>query len=124
VTFSATGGALFQTGVVDEITAATLDQHSLLSGQSVAGGGTVTTTTVTTTAHDYLWSYAVEADAHGGAPTVASPFAARDSISIFGETAADYTQGGNGPVSATWTMASTTTDAVAGMMAFTGAGGP
>jgi hypothetical protein len=118
VTFSATGGALFETGVVDEITAATLDQHSLLSGQSVVSGGTVTTTPVTTTAADYAWSYAVEADANGGPPAVTSPFAVRDSNSIFGEAGADYTQAGSGAVSAAWTMFSTTNDAVIGMMTF------
>jgi hypothetical protein len=118
VTFSATGGAGFVTAVIDEITATTLDKHSLLSGQSVTGGGTLTTTSVTTTAADYTWSYAVEADAHGGTPTVSSPFAVHDFISIFGEAAADYTQTSSGAVTAKWTMSSTTTDAVVGMMTF------
>jgi len=96
VTFAGTGTPGAVTGVVEEITPATLDVHSIKLGQSVTGGGTLTTTSVTTTATDYAFSFAVDAAGTGGSPTVASPFTVRDNNASFGISDADFTQSGAG----------------------------
>jgi chitinase len=123
VTISGSGTAGFMTGIVFEISSATLDVHSILSGQSVGAGGMVTTTSVTTTAADLALSYAVDAAANGTAASVAASFTVRASNNVVGEAGADFTQSVSGAVTATWTMPKVTTDAVVCMMTFSTASG-
>jgi hypothetical protein len=118
VTFSSSGGGGFLTGVVEEITPSTLDKHSLLANQSVSAGGALTTTSVTTSAADYAFSYAVDAMASGGAPTVSSPFTGHDVHYVYGEADGDYTQLASGVITASWTFGNATPGATVGMMTF------
>jgi hypothetical protein len=104
--------------VVEEITPSSPDFHGWKQNFSV-GAQQTASASATTTSPDYVFSWAIDAAAHGGLHmAVASPFMVHDYNNIFPIVDADTVQSSAGVSTADWRFNVTTSNATIGILGF------